>query len=123
MKTEIMSPQEVFEHHIKAFGENDIEAVMSDFLEDSILITPDAIYKGLSEIKSFFSDVIPHFPTEGTVIEVDKMHTESNIIYIIWHGTTPSLDVPFATDTFVIEDGKIKIQTFAAIMNPVESAN
>ena len=121
MNNEIRSPQEVFEHHLSAFGAHDMDSLMSDYTEQSILISPEAKFKGVSEIKAFFEGIMPHFPTEGTSIEIDKMFTEDNILYITWHGSTPSLNVSFATDTFVIENDKIQVQTFAAVMQPIET--
>jgi len=113
-------PQAILEHHVNAFGENDLDAVMEDYTDGSVVITPDSTYRGLEQIRGFFEAVIPSFPTEGSVLELVNTTVEGNLVYIFWHGTTPTLDIPMGTDTFIMEDGKISIQTFAAMMNPVE---
>ena len=51
---------------------------------------------------------------------MDNMVIENEVVYIIWYCSTPSLDIPLGTDTFIIKDGKINVQTFAAVLNPVE---
>jgi hypothetical protein len=112
--------EEVLNNHLAAFMANDLEAVMVDYSDNSVVITPDSTYNGLEQIKGLFSSLFPAFPTEGTTIELDKMVIENEVAYIIWHGSSPSVDVPFATDTFIIEDGKIQRQTFAGIINPKE---
>ena len=112
--------KEVIEHHLSAFGQNDLQGVLSDYTDESIILTPDATIKGLAEIEPFFAGLFEGFPTDGTDFSLDKMTVENEIAYIIWHATTPSLDVPFGTDTFVVEDGKIVRQTFAGVINPVQ---
>jgi hypothetical protein len=112
--------QKVLDHHLESFGQNDLEAVVSDYTEESIIITPDSTYKGLEQISSFFTGLFPSFPTDSTEISMKSIFVENEVAYIVWDCTTPTLEVPFGTDTFIIEDGKIRIQTFAAVINPVE---
>ncbi len=110
----------VLEHHLKAFGENDLAGIMEDYTAESVVVTPDSTYTGLASIESMFAGLFSAFPTEGTTINTDKIVVDNELAYIIWHGESPSLDVPFATDTFIIVDGKIMKQTFAGVINPKE---
>jgi len=110
--------QAVLEHHLKAFGENNLTELIADYTAESIVVTPDSTYVGLEQIENFLTGLLPAFPTEGTTINLDKMVVENDLAYIIWNGDSPSLVVPFATDTFIIIDGKIKKQTFAGVINP-----
>lgn len=48
------------------------------------------------------------------------MVIDNELAFIVWNGDSPVFDVPFATDTFVIVDGKIQKQTFAGVLNPKE---
>ena len=99
--------------HLNSFKNNDLQAVISDYTNESVLITQDAIYKGPNEIKVFFASLIKQFPKQNSSFELDKVIVDDELVYIVWHGETPSLDVPFATDTFIIKNGKILRQTFA----------
>ena len=45
------STEEVLNHHLQAFGEGNLEAILEDYNEDSILCTPDGLLEGLNEIK------------------------------------------------------------------------
>lgn len=105
--------RELLERHLHSFQENDLQAVMSDYTSESILVTQDATYKGLDEINVFFTGMIAHFPKQSSSFKLDKLVVSDELAYIVWHGTTPSLNVPFATDTFIIRQGKIFQQTFA----------
>jgi ketosteroid isomerase-like protein len=103
-------------HHLGSFQDNDLEAVIADYTNESVLITQDAAYKGPEEIKSFFATLMPHFPKQQSSFELDKVVVDNELVYIVWHANTPSLDVALGTDTFIIRDDKIYRQTFAGQM-------
>ena len=111
---------EVLDHHMTAFGENDLEAVMADYTDESVVITPDTTFIGTDRIAELMTGLFEAFPTEGTSFSPDKVVVEGDMAYIIWHASTPTLEVSFATDTFIIQHGKIVRQTFAGVMSPVE---
>ena len=69
---------------------------------------------------AMFEAMLPAFPKEGTEFIMDKMEVHGDLAYIAWHGSTPVLDIPFATDTFIIQGGKIVKQTFGGLINPVD---
>ena len=109
------SSRKIIERHLSNFlQDNDLEAVVSDYTEESILITQDATHKGTKEIRAFFDGLIMHFPKQQSSFELDKLVVNDELAYIVWHANTPSLDVSYGTDTFIIKDGKIYQQTFAA---------
>lgn len=112
--------KKVLEHHLTAFGENNLVSLMADYSDESIVVTPDSTYIGLEQIEAFFVGLFPAFPSEGTALEIDRMVIENELAYIVWHAKTPTVEVPLGTDTFIIEDGKIKLQTFAGVINPVK---
>ncbi len=112
--------QKVLEHHLTAFGENNLSSILADYSEESILVSPDSTYKGLQQIEAFFASILPSFPSEETTSEIDRMVIDNELAYVVWHAKSPTVEVPFGTDTFIIEDGKIKLQTFAGIINPIQ---
>jgi hypothetical protein len=115
------SPTDIINHHLTAFMENNIVEIMADYGETSSVITPDSTYTGLASIEAFFTGLLPSFPTEGTTINMDRMYSIDNLVYIVWNGGSPTLDVPLGTDTFIIEEGKIEYQTFAGYIVPKEA--
>lgn len=102
----------VLRSHLSSFLENDLAAVMSDYTDESILITQEKTYKGLQEIKLFFAGLITHFPNQKSSFDLDKLVVYDDFAYIVWHAKTPSIEVPLATDTYIINEGKIYRQTF-----------
>lgn len=99
--------------HLNSFMSNDLQALMLDYSDKSVLITQDATYNGLNEIKEFFTNLMIHFPKQQSKFELDKMIVKNELGFIVWHANTPSLIVSLGTDTFVIKDEKIFQQTFA----------
>lgn len=102
-----------FQHHSKALGENDIDAILSDYTEESIVITPDGTFSGLKEIRKAFEALIKIFPTNGSAFKVIKTAVKDDLFYIVWSAKTPVVEYTYATDSFIIQGGKILRQTFA----------
>jgi predicted SnoaL-like aldol condensation-catalyzing enzyme len=103
-------------HHLSSFQDNDLEAVVSDYTDESVLITAAATFTGREAIRGFFAKLMPQFPKQETRFELDKMIVNGELVFIVWHATTPTLKVPLGSDTFVIKDGKILRQTFVGQM-------
>lgn len=110
--------QEVLDHHWIAFKENDLEAVMADYTEESILITPDATYEGLDAIRENFERAFIAFPKDQSVLQLSKTVVEKDVAYILWKASTPAFELTYGTDTFIIQDGKIIRQTYAGVSSP-----
>lgn len=107
--------KEVLSHHWEAFKNNDLEETMKDYAEESVLVTPNATYTGLEEIRTNFVNAFKTFPKDSTTFTLDKSLVAQDIGYILWKSKTPSFNLTFATDTFIIRDGKIIRQTFAGV--------
>lgn len=108
--------ENVLLRHLHSFGNNDLEALMSDYTEQSVLITHDKTYNGRDEIKTFFKELMTHFPKEDSNFKLEKLVVNDELGFIVWQASTPSLQVSLGTDTFLIKRGKIYQQTFAGQM-------
>ena len=107
--------QKTLFRHWQAFKTGDVEAIMADYSEDAVLITPDGTLKGRAQIRSLFTQIFANmFPPDSTSITLTKQVVEGEIAYILWSGSSAHYNAPFCTDTFVMRDGRIVAQTFAA---------
>lgn len=43
--------------HVEAFAKGDLDALMSDYCQDAVLITPDGVLRGSGEIETFFEEL------------------------------------------------------------------
>lgn len=112
--------KQVLEHHWNAFKANDLEGTMADYTEESVLITPDKTYKGLAEISENFVSAFAAFPKDSTTMQLQKSIVQQDVGYIIWSAVTPKFKLSYATDTFIIHNGKIVRQTYAGVAGPLE---
>ena len=101
----------VFNRHIQAFSTGDMALNLSDYSETSVIIVPNATYTGLAEIEGFFTQQMAEFGQEGVAFKMGEMPVLGNVVYISWSADTPDNDYSYATETYVIEDGKITTQT------------
>ena len=107
--------REVLDHHWETFLANDLEGVMEDYTESSVLVTPSGTYKGLEEIRGNFINAFKAFPTQEATLTLTESKVVQDIGYILWEANTPGFNLSFATDTFIIRDGKIVRQTYAGV--------
>lgn len=114
-KSDEEKTQEVLDHHWKTFQANDLEGTMADYTEESILITPDRIYKGMKEIRGNFESAFAAFPRQSTSMQLNKSVVQQDVAYIIWEATSPTVKLTYGTDTFIIRNGKIIRQTYAGV--------
>jgi hypothetical protein len=113
--TQVSTTQRVLEHHLDAFSNQNLDAVMEDYGDESTVVTNMGTYRGLDEIEGLFEELFADFAQDGSEIVMDQQEIEDDVAYIVWHGETPTNDYAFATDTFVVdqEDEVITTQTFA----------
>jgi hypothetical protein len=112
--------RQVLERHWQTFGQNDLEGVMADYSEESVLITPDATYRGLAEIRRNFENAFAAFPHTQTNFFLDQSVIDRDVAYIRWRADAPTFRLTYATDTFFIRNGKIIRQTYAGVAEPLE---
>lgn len=108
----MMSTAETLAHHLQAINQG-IDPIMSNYTDESVLFTPDGPIKGLAGIREFFTTFLDNSPPELIqALTVTRQDVEGEVAYIHWQA--PPF-IPFATDTFVIRDGKIVTQSFAIL--------
>lgn len=107
--------QAVLDHHWDTFVNNDLDGVMEDYTDESILITPNGTFMGLEQIRGNFVNAFKAFPTQGADLTLKTNLAVKDVGYILWEAETPEFILTYATDTFIIRNGKIIRQTFAGV--------
>jgi limonene-1,2-epoxide hydrolase len=101
------------QHHLEAFGNNDIHEIMKDYSEESEVWTPEGAIVGMEAISSLFSFAFTLFPKDSTRLEITQMIIKGSRVYIVWSADSSVINVPVGTDSFEIKDGKILWQSTA----------
>ncbi len=105
------STEAVLRNHLRA-ATLGVDAVMQDYTDRSVLITHDATYCGLAEIRRFFTTLFAQLPAGFfEEMKMNRQEIVGEVAYILWEREPI---ISQATDTFVVRDGKILFQTFTA---------
>jgi len=110
-------------HHLQTFGVGNVDAIMADYSEDAVLITPDGTLLGQAQIRPVFETFVTQILPPGSTLTIVKQIIEGDIAYLLWAGESAHYRIPWGTDTFVIRAGKIVAQTFAAQMEAKDPAS
>jgi SnoaL-like protein len=115
--TPVRSTEAVLAHHLECFAKGDLAGILSDYTPESAVCTAAGVVRaaGLSD---FFKGVFAEFGKPGMSFNMTRQTIEGDIAHIIWTAETADNIYDFATDTFLVRDGKIAVQTFAAKVTP-----
>lgn len=107
-----------WDHHIAAWNARDLDALLADYHEGSVVIRNDEIYRGLAEIRVLFKDLFARFDLVSAA-SIDRIVQEGPAIYLTWRAKGKDaqgaeVSSQQGTDTFLIRDGKIDAQTITA---------
>ena len=103
------TPQEVFQHHAEALGAEDIDAIVEDYADDAIFVTPDRVLRGKDGVRRAFEQLTSEVP--GAEWELPTQIYEDDILLLEWKATSSAAKVEDGIDTFVFRDGLIRVQT------------
>ena len=110
--------EDVLNHHLQSFGGGDVDELVSDYTEDSVILFESNLITGLDNIRAFFDDFVTNTLPPGCDFEMKHMQVVGDMAYIVWTAGTDKLSFKLGTDTFVVSDGKIAQQTIAAHVEP-----
>jgi ketosteroid isomerase-like protein len=115
--TEQASVRQIWEHHIAAWNARDLDRIMVDYDEQSVVIRNNYIFRGRAEIRQLFEHLFATFD-QARSGSVDRVIIEHQVVYIRWKVSLPELHAAgqssSGTDTFVIDGGKIRVQTITS---------
>jgi ketosteroid isomerase-like protein len=119
LRREEMDTKAVLDHHLAAFSAGSVDEILKDYTDDTALITPDAVIKGREAIHAAYSTMFSGLFKPGTYdFTMDAVHVEGDVAYIAWRASCATAEVALGTDTFVVRNSKIVVQTFAAKIDP-----
>ena len=112
------STKDVLDHHLKCFGEGNLEGILADYSSDAVLFTPSGPLKGPDAMTPLFQAILSEFAKPGASFVMHQQCVEGDYAYILWNAETADNYYDAATDTFVVRSGKIVAQSFAAKITP-----
>ena len=112
------STKEILDHHQSCFAGGDLPGIMEDYTDESRLFTPQGVLKGKQQIQGLFEMIFAEFAKPGASYELANEFVDGDTAYINWSAETADNVYELGTDTFVIRDGKIAIQSFSGKITP-----
>jgi len=107
------STKDIWEHHIQAWSARDLEGIVADYSDESVVLASNKFYRGQKEIRELFTKLFRIFDGANDHV-VDPAILTSRLVYITWRARINNTPIPLGADTFVIEDGKIVYQTITS---------
>ncbi len=76
------TPQETFQDHLKAVGAEDLDAIVADYAEDAVLITPSGVVRGSDGVRQAFTALLGEIPDAKWTVPTQIF--EGDILFIEW---------------------------------------
>ena len=103
--------REVFDRHMSHQLDRDLDAILTDYAPDAIVVGPDGIGSGHDHIRASYEQVLPLI---GVLELTPSIHVQGDVVYLTFRGHRDGKDELLGTDTFVIRDNLIQMHTFYA---------
>ncbi|OBG29887.1 nuclear transport factor 2 family protein [Mycobacterium sp. 852002-51057_SCH5723018] len=110
------TPQEVFAQHVKAVVEGDLDAIVADYTDDSVVITPAGAFHGRDAIRAAFVALLDDLPNAAWDIKTQIF--DGDLLLLEWAAEAAVNRADDGVDTFVFRDGMIWAQTFRYTLKP-----
>jgi SnoaL-like domain len=103
------TPQQIFQHHAEALGAEDLDAIVSDYGEDAVFMTPSGVLRGKAGVRQGFIQLLTDIPKASWSLPTQLY--ENDILLLEWTAESAKAKVADGIDTFVFKDGFIRAQT------------
>lgn len=109
------TPEEVFAHHGQSLGAEDLEEIVADYADDAVLVVQRKVYRGKAGAREVFTQLLSDVPQAEW--ELDQTFAD-DVLYLEWKATGGGRKVDNGIDTFIFEDGMIRVQTVVYTVQP-----
>ncbi|OBJ05885.1 nuclear transport factor 2 family protein [Mycobacterium sp. 1465703.0] len=114
--TPTRTPQQVFAHHGTALANGDLDEIVVDYAEDSVLISPAGVARGKGAIREVFATLLADLPDANW--DLKTQHFAADVLFLEWTADSAVNRVDDGVDTFVFSDGMIRAQTVRYTPHP-----
>jgi len=112
------STAEVLDHHRKCFADRDLDGLLADYSADAVFFSSEGALRGPNAIKPVFERLFAEFAKPGASVARKQLLIEGEYAYTVWTSETADNSYELASDTFVIQNGSIRLQAFTAKVKP-----
>jgi hypothetical protein len=110
------TPHEVFAHHGTALAAGDLDEIVGDYAEDSVLLSPAGVARGKDALRRVFAALLADLPDANWDLKT-KLFDE-DVLFLQWYADSAISRVDDGVDTFLFRDGMIRAQTVRYTPHP-----
>ena len=100
------------------FGKGDAAGLLAQYAEDATVITPMGVLHGRDQIKGMIDGIIGEFAQPGVRFTLISQNAEGAVVSFTWSADTGINLYDLGAETYVLKDGLVEYQTFAAKVTP-----
>lgn len=101
--------QEVFAHHGQALATGDLDEIVADYADDSVVITSAGVARGKDQIRQVFVKLLDDLPSAAWDLKTQLF--DGDVLFLEWAAESADRRADDGVDTFVFRDGMIWAQT------------
>lgn len=112
------TPRDVLERHLQRAQSGSAQEFLKSYREDSFLIMPTGVRRGLQEIRACFEQLNQELPNARFTYKA--MIVEQDVGFVEWAAESDRHVVRDGADSYVIQDGYIRAQTIHYTLAVIE---
>lgn len=109
------TPEQIVMHHMSASAAGDVDGIISDYADNAVVIDPSGRTFGKAAIRKVFTTMFTSAAGSRSATELKQKFFAGNIGYITWVQNEGKPGEVRGSDTFIIRNGKIAVQTVAVV--------
>ncbi|MBS9535775.1 nuclear transport factor 2 family protein [Mycobacterium sp. M1] len=111
------TPQQIFDHHLTALKDGDLDELVADYADDAVLITAAGVARGRDGIRAAFGQLSS--AVSITALQTKTQIYDGDVLLLEWVLDTDAARVD-GVDTFVFDSttGLIRVQTISQSVHP-----
>jgi ketosteroid isomerase-like protein len=114
----ISTTEAIINRHLGHFAALDVRGLLADYAPDAVMILQTGVLRGVDEIAPLFENLCAEFAKPGATFDLRQRVIEGDAAFISWVAETTDNSYEIGTDTFLVQHGKIAVQTFAFKATP-----
>ena len=116
--TPVAATEAAVSEHLRCFAACDVDGIVAGYSDDAAMHTLAGTVRGHDALRQAFTSVFAEFGDPGTSFEMKQQVYDGEIGFVVWSAETEDNVYDLGIDTFVVRDGKIVAQTYAAKVTP-----
>ncbi len=126
------TPEQIVAHHFASFAAADLDAVMSDYADDAVVISAAGVAHGKAAIRAQFAPLLRPAPAGQSTAgqgasnapagaqrqrgpDIIEKHFTADVAWLIWVQNAGKSNEVRGVETYLVRGGKIRLETVGTV--------